>query len=68
LRRTDNKEEYEEAITVVGLRHKYRQREIEYKTKIDKAQGKNDKGRGKNSSKPQSSNHTSDRKKPYDKG
>jgi hypothetical protein len=53
---------------VFGLRHKERHREIEHKKKLDETQSKKDKGRGKDSSMPESLNHKSDRKKPYDKG
>jgi hypothetical protein len=68
LGKTYDKEDYEEAITEVGLRHEERQWEIEHVKKLDKARSKKDKGKGKNSSKPESSNHKGDRKKPYDKG
>jgi hypothetical protein len=68
LGRTYDEEDYEEAITVVSLRHETRQRGIEHEKKLDEAQNKKDKGNGKDSSKPESSNHNSDRKKLYDKG
>jgi Mg-chelatase subunit ChlI len=68
LGRTYNEEDYEEAITVVGLCHEERRREIEHEKKLDEAWSKTDKGKGKNSSKPESSNHKGDSKKPYDKG
>jgi hypothetical protein len=38
-----------------------------YKKKLDKAQSMKDKGKGMDSSKPESSNHKDDRMKPYDK-
>jgi hypothetical protein len=66
LGRTDDKEDYEDAIIVVGLYHEERQREIEHEKKLDKARSKKDKGKGKNFSKHKSSNHKGDRKKPYD--
>jgi hypothetical protein len=53
---------------VVGLCHEERQREIEYEKKLDKARSKTDKDKGKDSSKPESSNHKGHRKKLYDKG
>jgi hypothetical protein len=61
LGRTYDEEDYEEAITVVGLCHEERQREIEHEKKLDEAQSKIDKGKGKDSSKPESSNHKGDR-------
>jgi hypothetical protein len=67
LGKTYDEEYYEEAITVVGLRHEERQWEIEHEKKLDKAWSKTDKGKGKDSSKPESSNHKDDRKMPYDK-
>jgi hypothetical protein len=67
LGRIYNEEDYEEAIMVVSLWHEERQREIEYKKKLDKAWSKKDKCKGKDSSKPKSLNHKGDRKKPYDK-
>jgi hypothetical protein len=67
LGRMYNQEDYEEAITVVGLYHEERQREIEYKKDLDEAQSKKDKGKGKEISKPKSSSHRGDQKKPYDK-
>jgi hypothetical protein len=66
LGRTYDKEDYEEAITVVGLYHEKWQREIEHEKKLDEAGSKKDKGKGKDSSKPKSLNHKGDRKKPYD--
>jgi glyoxylate carboligase len=45
LGRTYDEEDYEEAITVVGLRHEERQREIEHEMKLDKARSKNDIGK-----------------------
>jgi N-acetylmuramoyl-L-alanine amidase CwlA len=53
---------------VVGIGHEERQREIEDEKKLDEAQSKKPKGKGKDSSKPESSNHKGDRKKPYDQG
>jgi hypothetical protein len=67
LGRTYDKENYEEAITVVGLCHEERQREIEHVKKPDKVRSKKDKGKEKNSAKPEYSNHKCNRKKPYDK-
>jgi hypothetical protein len=67
LGRTYNKEDYEKAIMVVGLRHEESQREIEHKKKYDEARSKNNKGKGKYYSKPESSNHKDDRKKLEDK-
>jgi hypothetical protein len=67
LGRTYDEEDYEEAIMVVSLHHKEWQREIEHKKKLDKARSKKDKGKGKDSSKPKSSNHKGDRKKHHDK-
>jgi hypothetical protein len=67
LGRTYDEEDYEEAITVVSLCHEERQREIEHEKKLDEAWSKKDKGKGKDSSKPESSNHKGDRKKLYDK-
>jgi hypothetical protein len=55
------------AITVVGLRHEKRHREIEHEKKLDEAQSKKDKGKGKDSSKPESSNHKGGRKTGHDK-
>jgi hypothetical protein len=68
LGRTYDEEDYEEAITMVSLCHEKRQRKIEHEKKLDEAQSKKDKGKGKDSFNPESSNHKSDRKKPYDKG
>jgi hypothetical protein len=68
LGKTYDEEDYEETITVVCLRHEEKQREIEYKKKLDEARSKKDKGKGKDSSKPESSNYKGDRKKSYDKG
>jgi hypothetical protein len=68
LGRTYDEEDYEEAITVVSLRHEERQREIEHEKNLDEARSKKDKGKGKEISKPESSSHRGDRKKPYDKG
>jgi hypothetical protein len=67
LGRTYDEVDYEEDITVVSLCHEERQREIEHEKKLDEAQSKKDKGKGKDSSKPESSNHKGDRKKQYDK-
>jgi uncharacterized cupredoxin-like copper-binding protein len=67
LGRTYDKEDYEEAITMVSLCHEEIQREIEHEMKLDEAWSKQDKGKGKNSSKPESSNHKHDSKKIYDK-
>jgi hypothetical protein len=68
LGRTYDKEDYEEAIMMVGLDHEETQREIEYEKKLDQAQSKKAKGKGKNSSKPESLNHKGDRTEPYKKG
>jgi hypothetical protein len=68
LGRTYDEEEYKEAIIVVGVYHEERQREIEHEKKLDKARSKNEKCKGKDSSKHESSNHKCDRKKPYDNG
>jgi hypothetical protein len=68
LGRTFDKEDYEEAITVVSLRYEEQQREIEHEKKLDEAQSKIEKGKRQDSSKPESSNHKDDRNKPYDKG
>jgi hypothetical protein len=65
LGRIYDEEDYEEVITVVTLCHEERSREIEHEQKLDEARSKNDKGKGKNSSKPESSNHKGHRKKPY---
>jgi hypothetical protein len=65
---TSIEEDYEELISEAGLRHEDRQREIEHKTKLDKAQSKKDQGNGKDSSNHESSNYRGDRKKPYDNG
>jgi hypothetical protein len=67
LGRTYDEEDYEEAITVVGLCHEERHREIEHEKKIDEARSNKDKGKGKDSSKLESLNHNGNRKKPYDK-
>jgi hypothetical protein len=48
--------------------HEEREREIEHEKKLDEAQSKKDEGKGKEISKPGSSSHRGDRKKPYDKG
>jgi hypothetical protein len=68
LGKTYEEENYEKAIMVVGLSHEERQSEIKHEKKLDEAQSKKDKGKGKDSSKLKSSNHKGDRKKPYDKG
>jgi hypothetical protein len=65
--RTSDKEVYEEAITVIGLHHWERFREIEHKKKLDKAHSMKYKGMGKEFSKSESSNHNANRQKPYDK-
>jgi hypothetical protein len=44
LSRTYNEEDYEQAITVVGLCHEERQRKIEHEKKLDEAWSKKDKG------------------------
>jgi hypothetical protein len=64
LYRTYDEEDYEEAITVVGLRHEERQIEFEHEKKLDKAQSKKDKGKAQDSSKPESLNYKDNRKKP----
>jgi hypothetical protein len=61
-----DKEDYKEAITVVDLCHEERQREIENEKKLDEARSKKDKDKGKEISKPKSSSHRGNRKKPYD--
>jgi hypothetical protein len=66
--RTYDKENYEEAIMVVGLRHEERQREIEYEKKLDETWSKKDRCKGKEISKPESSSYRGNRKKSYDKG
>jgi hypothetical protein len=53
---------------VVSLCDKERQREIEHEKKLDEARIKKDNDKRKDSSKPESSNHRGNRKKPYDKG
>jgi hypothetical protein len=68
LGKTYDEEDYEDAITVVGLHHDERQREIEHEKKFDETRSKKTKGKEKDSFKPESSNHTADRKQPYDKG
>jgi hypothetical protein len=68
LGKTYDEEDYEEAITVVGLCHEEWQREIEHKKKLDEAWSKKDKGKGIESSKPELWNHIGDRTKPYNKG
>jgi hypothetical protein len=65
--RTYDEENYEEAIMVVGLRHKERQREIEHKKEPHEVRGKKAKGKKTEISKPESSSHRCDRKKHYDK-
>jgi hypothetical protein len=62
-----DEENDETAITVVGLHHAERQREIEHKKTLKEAWSKKDKVMGKDSSKPESSNHKNNRKRPYDK-
>jgi Mg-chelatase subunit ChlI len=68
LGRTYDEENYEEAIKVVGHHHEERQMEIKHEMKLDKVPSKKDKGKGMDSSKPESSNYKADRKNPYDKG
>jgi hypothetical protein len=52
---------------VVGLRDEEKQREIEHEKKLDEAWSMKAKRKGKDSSKPESSNHNGDRKNPDDK-
>jgi hypothetical protein len=63
LGRTYNEDDYEKAIIVIGLCHEDRQRKIEHEKKLDEVRSKKDKGKGKDFSKPESSNHKGDRKK-----
>jgi hypothetical protein len=63
LGRTYDAEDYEETIMVIGHCHEERQKDIEHEMKLDEAWGKNDNGKGKDFSKPERSNHKSDRKK-----
>jgi hypothetical protein len=67
LCRTYDKDDYEEAIIVVGSRHEERQKEIDHEKKLDEVQSKKDNGKGKDISKPKSSSHRGDQKNPYDK-
>jgi hypothetical protein len=67
LGRTYVAEDYEESIIVVSLCHEERQSEIEQETKLDEARRTKDKGKGKNSSEPESSNHKGNRMNPYNK-
>jgi hypothetical protein len=66
--RTYDNEDYEKAITMVSHRHQERQRKIKHEKKLGEACSKKVKGKGKDSSKPEFSNHKGDRKRPYDKG
>jgi hypothetical protein len=68
LARTYDKKDYKEAIMVVSLHHEERQRKIDHEKKLDETQSKKDKGKGKEISKPESSSHREDQKKPYDEG
>jgi hypothetical protein len=65
---TYDDKDYEVAITVIGLCHEERQREIRHETTLDEARSKKDKGKGKEISMPKFSSYRSDRKKPFDKG
>jgi hypothetical protein len=67
LSRTYDEEDYEETIMVVSLHHEERQKEIKHEKKLNKVWSKKDEGKRNDSSQPESSNHTGDRKKPYDK-
>jgi hypothetical protein len=68
LGKTYDQEDYDKAITVVGLHHEEREREIEHQKKLKVAWSKSDTHRGKDSSKPEFSNHKGYRQNPYDKG
>jgi hypothetical protein len=57
LGQTYDEEDYEYSITIVGLCHEKRQREIEHKKKLDNDHCMKGKGRKKDASKPNSANH-----------
>jgi hypothetical protein len=50
-----DKEDYEESISVVGLYHESRQKEIKDETTLEEVRSKKHKGKGKNILKPESS-------------
>jgi hypothetical protein len=62
LGRTYDEEDYEEAIMVKSVWHEENQREIEHEKKLDEVLCMRHKGKGKNSSKPESSNHKGDKR------
>jgi hypothetical protein len=67
LGRTYGEEDYKKAIIVVSLRHEECQREIQHEMKLDEVWNKKGKGKENEISKPVTSSHRGDRKKPYDK-
>jgi hypothetical protein len=58
----------EEPITVVGIWHEERQREVEHEMYLDVGRSKMDQGKGQEISKPKCSRHRGDLNKAYDKG
>jgi hypothetical protein len=67
LSRTYNEKDYKRVITVLGLHHEEWQKEIKHKKQLNKTPCKKEKAKGKELSKPKSSNQKRNQKKFYDK-